>query len=94
MENLIDISDLSPEDVKEVLGLIKEKRAKKNGNGGEKAQESTPQAFVDGDRDDELLRRMAPQQRQLYEEIMDLRDMAGSGDFDIVEELRKIRQGH
>lgn len=105
MENSIDISDLSPEDVVEVLQLIEEKRAQKNGGGGDSAQDTPFESLSHGakkklqtstdedDQEDELLRCMTAQRRALYEEIMKLRNEAGPGDFDIVEELRKIREG-
>ncbi len=43
------------------------------------------------ERQDELLRRMSPEARALDESIEKLRKEIGPIDFDIVEELRKLR---
>ena len=43
------------------------------------------------ERKDELLRRMSPEARALDESIEKLRKEIGPIDFDVVEELRKLR---
>ncbi len=45
------------------------------------------------ERQDELLRMMSPEARALDERITKLRDAIGPIDFDVVEELRRMRNG-